>query len=100
MTVNTQRKINILQEVAEDDASLNLVLDKLLNVMRTQYASRLARYEADLRNFEARHGMASAAFYQQFEAGQLGDTMDFFEWSGLFELWQDLQRKVHRLEAF
>jgi len=62
--------------------------------------SRLARYEADLKNFEARYGMTSATFYQQFEEGKLGDSMDFFEWSGVFELWQDLQEKVHRLGAF
>ena len=31
---STQLKLNILQEVAEDETSLNLVLDKLLNVIR------------------------------------------------------------------
>jgi len=32
---STQLKLNILQEVAEDETSLNLVLDKLLNVIES-----------------------------------------------------------------
>ena len=43
--------------------------------------------------------MDSASFYEQFEAGELGDAMDFCEWAGLFELRQDLLDQVRRLEA-
>jgi hypothetical protein len=43
--------------------------------------------------------MDSAIFYQQFEAGELGDAMDFCEWAGLYELRQDLLDKIERLEA-
>jgi hypothetical protein len=43
--------------------------------------------------------MDSATFYQRFEAGELGDAMDFFEWAGLYELRQDLLDKMHRVET-
>ena len=42
--------------------------------------------------------MESATFYRRFEAGELGDGMDFFEWAGLYELRQDIVGKVRRLE--
>jgi len=29
--------------------------------------------------------MTSSRFYKKFEAGELGDSGDFFEWSGLYE---------------
>ncbi len=97
---NIQTKLNLLKEVAEDEGTLNLVLDKLLTVILEQYRSRLARYEADLEKFELRYKMSSADFYQGFEQGELGDAMDFFEWAGLFELRQDLVGKVERMEVF
>ena len=53
----------------------------------------------DLRTFEDRYGTDSATFYRRFEAGELGDAMDFCEWAGLYELRQDLLEKIHRLES-
>ncbi len=49
--------------------------------------------------FENRYGMSSATFYDRFEAGKLGDAMDFFEWAGLYELRQDILKKIRRLES-
>ncbi len=43
--------------------------------------------------------MDSETFYRRFEAGELGDVMDFFEWEGLCELRQDLLREIHRIES-
>ena len=43
--------------------------------------------------------MDSATFYRRFEAGELGDAMDFFEWAGLYELRQDLLEKIRRVET-
>ena len=59
-----------------------------------QYRVRLRRYDRDLREFEERYGMDSQTFYERFEAGELGDDMDFFEWAGLYELRQDIVMKV------
>ena len=42
--------------------------------------------------------MESATFYRRFEAGELGDAMDFFEWASLYELRQDIIKKIQRLE--
>ena len=94
-----QTKLDLLKEVVADESDLNLVLDKLLNVISEQHRSLLKRYQADLQDFEMRYGMSSAEFYRKFELGELGDEMDFFEWAGLFELQQDLVDKIQRLEA-
>jgi len=42
--------------------------------------------------------MESDKFYHRFEAGELGDAMDFFEWSGLYELRQDIIEKIKLIE--
>lgn len=94
-----QTKLDLLREVVAGESDLNLVLDKLLNVISEQHRFLLKRYQADLQNFEVRYGMPSAEFYRKFELGELGDAMDFFEWAGLFELQQDLLEKIRRLET-
>ncbi len=40
-----------------------------------------------------------ATFYAHFQTGEAGDVMDYFEWTGLYELKQDLLEKIHRLET-
>lgn len=65
----------------------------------SQLRLRLERYERDLRDFEQRYSMESTVFYCRFEAGELGDATDFFEWAGLYELQQDALSKIQRLET-
>ncbi len=43
--------------------------------------------------------MDSKAFHELFQAGKIGDSMDFFEWAGLYELRQNIVEKIHRLES-
>ncbi|OQY44098.1 MAG: hypothetical protein B6242_13485 [Anaerolineaceae bacterium 4572_78] len=64
----------------------------------TDYKTELGKYRLELNDFEQQYGMPSAEFYKKFEAGQLGDAMDFFDWSGLFELTQHLHAKITQLE--
>lgn len=96
--MKTAQKIDVLKEVYGDEVALDRVLGKLLESVLSDYRLRLQRYEQALEEFETRYEMDSETFYHRFEAGELGDDMDFFEWSGLFELRQDIQIKIERLE--
>lgn len=96
--MDTLRKLELLKDTYSDQAELDRILGKLLDVALSQHRLRLERYERDLREFEQRYEMESAVFYQRFEAGELGDDVDFFEWAGLCELRQDIQEKIHHLE--
>lgn len=92
-------KLDLLKNSYADEAELDRVLARLLEVVLNQHRLRLARYERELRGFEARFGMDSAAFAARFEAGDLGDDLDYFEWAGLIALREDLLDKIERLEA-
>lgn len=91
-------KLELLKETYSEPDELDRLVGKLLEVALSQHKLRLQRYEQELREFEQRYGMKSAAFYQQFAAGELGDAIDFFEWSGLYELRQDIVEKIRKLE--
>lgn len=103
MTIS--EKLKILAEIDDTRAETNPWLDALLGenlnsalqYLHKQYVERVQRYRNDLQQFEQRFGMTSAGFYQQFQQGQLGDAMDFFEWAGLYELWQISNQKMLRI---
>ncbi|MBM4461468.1 MAG: hypothetical protein FJ011_27545 [Chloroflexi bacterium] len=95
----SSHKLNVLAESYADEAELEQVVSKLLEVVLGQYRTRLKRYDRELRDFESRFEMASPVFYQRFEAGELGDGADFFEWAGLYELRQNLAAKAQRMES-
>jgi hypothetical protein len=92
-------KLEILQQACTDEAELDQVVGKLLDLTLGQQRRRLELYERDLGEFEKQYGMDSAMFYRRFEAGELGDAMDFFEWAGLYELRQNLLEKLRRVES-
>lgn len=83
---------------ATDEATLDLMLDKLLNVIAEQYRQDLARYETALQTFEQRYQMSSELFYARFQGGQLSDDMDFFEWLGLVEMRSSVKQKLTNLD--
>ena len=97
--MDTRYKLEVLKEACADEAELDQVVGKLLDLTLGQHRRRLERYERDLGAFEVQYGMDSATFYRRFEAGELGDAMDFFEWAGLYELRQDLLDKIRRVES-
>jgi hypothetical protein len=45
-------------------------------------------------DFETQYGMNSESFYQEFQAGNLGDSADFFEWNAYYEMFLAAQVKV------
>jgi len=91
-------KLELLKESYSEPDELDRMVGKLLEVALSQHKLRLQRYDRELQEFEKRYGMESSVFYQQFETGELGDTIDFFEWSGLYELRQDILEKIRKLE--
>lgn len=97
--MNAAEKLEVLKTVYADEAALDRLLAKLLETVLAEYRLRLQRYEQALREFETRYTMASDTFYRRFQAGELGDAMDFFEWAGLYDLRQDLLTKIARLET-
>jgi hypothetical protein len=92
--MDTLQKLEALKEAYAGEASLDGMLDKLLDLTLSQHRTRLQRYSSELAEFEKRYGMDSVEFYRRFEAGELGDAADLFEWAGLYELTQGLAKKV------
>jgi len=97
--MNANAKIQLLQDIYPNSEELDRILEKLLTVALDEHQQRLQRYDRDIRAFEAQYEMDSDGFYQRFESGELGDAADFFEWSGLIELRQELRDTITQAEG-
>lgn len=97
--MNANTKLQLLRDIYRDSAELDQILEKLLNVALSEQQQRLQRYDRDIRSFEEQYGMESADFYERFESGELGDAADYFEWSGLIELREELRDTLARVES-
>ena len=95
--MDTLHKIEVFKDACSNDAEIDQVLGKLFDIALSRHQRQLERYEQDLGGFEKRYSMDSGMFYERFEAGELGDAMDFFEWAGLYKLRQDILEKIRRL---
>lgn len=96
--MSTIQKLEALKS-AYDEEELGQIVDKLLDEALNQQRTRLERYDAALRDFEQRYEISSYQLHRRFEAGELGDKMDFFEWASLYELKQETEEQVKRLEG-
>ena len=91
-------KLHLLETVAPNDTVLALMLDKVLGVVADQYRQKLSGYCNKLQELERHHGMSTDAFLQRFEAGDLGDAGEWFDWEAIAALKAEAERKLGELE--
>lgn len=79
------------------DEVLESTIDKLLGRERQRLAGQLARLKSQVADFEGHYGWSSDEFYPRFERGELGDDMDFIEWSATIEMIRELEHSIDSL---
>ncbi len=79
----------IILSLSEEERQL---LDS--QVQESSIAKQIADLENRLKNFEEKYHLPSESFYQRFQLGELGDSIDFFEWNTYYEMWNSAQVKA------
>lgn len=72
-------------------------LAKLLRHEADACQAQLRQLRADLAAFEQKYQRSSTEFYQQFQAGQIGDAMDYVEWASLVQMMDNLTKRLRLL---
>lgn len=72
-------------------------LAKLLRHEADACQAQLRQLRADLAAFEQKYQRSSKEFYQQFQAGQIGDAMDYVEWASLVQMMDNLTKRLRLL---
>ena len=99
----TLEKLEILQIIySQGGYSSDLVertLDKLIAHEITTAQQEAEELKAELQAFEEKYQMSSEDFYQRFRLGEMGDAVDFVEWSAFYQMWASVQKRLEILQG-
>lgn len=100
-TPNTAKLLNALLSIGAGEIIEN-TLNKVLHYQLVKYRAHIHQMNREMEGFEKNYKMSSEVFYREFEAGNLGDEGDFFEWSSLYEnvlLYESRVKKIESIET-
>ena len=104
MTATTQilKQLQLLQELVqkdeEKDEVMEVTVSKLVSYELEKLKGRQSRIREKLIAFEERYSLKTDEFYQRFRQGKMGDEMDFFEWSALADIHQEISQRLAEAE--
>ena len=99
LTAERLRALAELYEQGQVSDPIERTLAKLLRHEADVCQIQLHQSQADLREFEQKYQRSSAEFYQQFQAGQTGDAMDYVEWASLIRMADNLTKRLRLLRG-
>lgn len=94
------RKLTSLARLYETRQASDLMqqtLNKLFDVEMEDAQKDFDLLSSDLAAFEEKHEMESAEFFAQYEAGELGDDMDYIEWASLYQMCERVRQRLELL---
>lgn len=97
-TPNTDKLLNALLSIGAGEIIEN-TLNKVIHYQLAKYRLHIHQMNREMESFEKKYNMSSKVFYQEFEAGNLGDEGDFFEWSSLYENMLLYESRVKKIES-
>lgn len=90
-TLNNLQK---LYATGFQDTFLDNALNKIVERQIERDESDLARIQADQAQFEREYEMSSTDFWRLYQAGQMADTFDHFEWNVLCRAQERIEKRL------
>lgn len=66
---------------------------------RSRLQSELDSLAAHLHAFEQQYHLSSEDFHRKFQAREMGDDADMFEWDAFYLMWLSVQEKLKALQT-
>jgi hypothetical protein len=85
-TLGRLRALEQLYAQGYTDEVVDLTVRKLVEHQLQKDEAQLAGLREELERYEQRYGMSSADFFARYQAGQMGDDADVFEWNALYKM--------------
>jgi hypothetical protein len=98
-TLQRLRALEHLYEQGYQDQVVDLTVHKLLEQQVQKEEGQLAALTSELAIYEERFAMPSAHFFEKYQAGEMGDDADVFEWQVLYKMHQRLQNEIKFLRS-
>ena len=95
--MDLEAKVTALRQIGVG-ALVNQTLDKIIELELRRLIDVQEKLAKDLAEFEKRYQLSSEGCYRRFESGELGDAADFFEWTGIYEVYQSNESTLQQLK--
>lgn len=82
----------------DSDPVIDRILDKLLDRERQHLLKQRDELRTELKQFEQQYGITSSEFFDQFERGELEDSLDLVDWSGAWRVYNTVQESLNFLQ--
>jgi len=85
-----------------EKGSIRNAVSFALNSAASHAQQRLDHYSMICKNFEKKYKMTSAKFIEKFEAGTLGDELEYFDWHAAvrgLNLWRERYEILSRVSV-
>lgn len=102
MSAQALSNIRILERYVKKNKNDKIVegtINKIIHFKIDKYKKELKTLEDDLEVFEKKYKMETKKFFEDFEKGELGDNIDFVEWSSLYKIYQRITERKNILEG-
>jgi hypothetical protein len=92
-------KIHLIEQLSTNSAATGQLLDKVIDFLVEKDRKKLAEFREKLSALEQQYAMNTAEFQRRFEACELGDASQWFDWDGFATLAASLEAKLAVAEA-
>ncbi len=96
--MNLEAKIDVLKQIGVE-ALVEQTLTKIIQSELYQLMQTQENLRQELAQFEQHYRISSEECWNRFEAGELSDDADYFEWTGLYEIYRLNEATRQRLKA-
>lgn len=87
VTLDKLKRIErLIQDYPAADSVLELTIDKILQREINKLNLHISNFIVQIKQWEDIYKMDSQLFLEKFEAGQMGDDVDFVEWAATLEM--------------
>ncbi len=98
----TLTRIHSIEQLYQTGYRSNIVdhtIKKLVYIERARLETEVSNLSTRLLNFEDQYHLPSKEFYHRFQAGEMGDEADMFEWSAFYQMRLSTQKQLDTLRS-
>ncbi|NOX62750.1 MAG: hypothetical protein GXP42_12510 [Chloroflexi bacterium] len=93
-TINRLQALLRLYQSGYQSVAVDKTVEKLMALERARLQKDLEKFKEKLIYYESQYGMSTEEFYDRFRSGELGDDMDFVEWSIFRDMAHNAEAKL------
>ena len=82
-----------------DDQILDITINKILHREINKIQTQIEGFDHQLNQYHKKYDLDSISFEKQFENGELGDNIDFIEWSSTIEMKRNAEEHILNLQG-